>query len=92
MLKLVGEEAVRVVKMQGWSKCREIRYLVDWSQTWIDPSISTYPFHATRHGWMDYIMRRAVELMEMDVRSLHFHGVDAWMMDVEWIASLRIGI
>jgi hypothetical protein len=24
----------------------------------------------------------------MDARSIHFHGVDAWMMDVEWIVSL----
>jgi hypothetical protein len=26
--------------------------------------------------------------MEMDARTIHFHAVDTWTVDVEWIASL----
>lgn len=39
---------------------------------------------------MDYVMPSVVEWVEMDARSIHFHGVDAWMVDVEWIASLEL--
>jgi hypothetical protein len=37
---------------------------------------------------MDYVMASFVEWMEMDARAIHFHSVDAWTVDVEWIASL----
>jgi hypothetical protein len=37
---------------------------------------------------MDYVTPGTVEWMEMDARTIHFHGVDAWTVDVEWIASL----
>ncbi|EXK76126.1 hypothetical protein FOQG_19118 [Fusarium oxysporum f. sp. raphani 54005] len=29
-----------------------------------------------------------MEWMEMDARTIHFHAVDTWTVDVEWIASL----
>ena len=34
-------------------------------------------------------MPTAVEWMEMDARTIHFHISTQWMVDVEWIASLR---
>ncbi|KAJ4152182.1 hypothetical protein NW765_017691 [Fusarium oxysporum] len=30
-----------------------------------------------------------MEWMEMDARTIHFHAVDTWTVDVEWIASLN---
>ena len=38
--------------------------------------------------WMDYVMPTAVEWMEMDARTIHFHISTQWMVDVEWIATL----
>lgn len=37
---------------------------------------------------MDYVTASSMEWMEMDARTIHFHAVDAWTVDVEWIASL----
>jgi hypothetical protein len=28
--------------------------------------------------------------MEMDARTIHFHAMDTWTVDVEWIASLWV--
>jgi hypothetical protein len=39
---------------------------------------------------MDYVTAGSVEWMEMDARTIHFHGVDAWTVDMEWIASLSV--
>jgi hypothetical protein len=37
---------------------------------------------------MDYVTASSMEWMEMDARTIHFHVVDTWTVDVEWIASL----
>jgi hypothetical protein len=37
---------------------------------------------------MDYVTASSMEWMEMDARTIHFHAVDTWTVDVEWIASL----
>jgi len=37
---------------------------------------------------MDYVTASSMEWMEMDARTIHFHAVDTWIVDVEWIASL----
>ncbi|KAG7424398.1 hypothetical protein Forpi1262_v014434 [Fusarium oxysporum f. sp. raphani] len=38
---------------------------------------------------MDYVTASSMEWMEMDARTIHFHAVDTWTVDVEWIASLH---
>jgi hypothetical protein len=30
----------------------------------------------------------SMEWMEMDARTIHFHAVDTWTVDVEWVAGL----
>jgi gamma-glutamyltranspeptidase len=37
---------------------------------------------------MDYVTASSMEWMEMDARTIHFHAMDTWTVDVEWIASL----
>jgi hypothetical protein len=39
---------------------------------------------------MDYITASSMEWMEMDAGTIHFHAVDTWTVNVEWIASLHI--
>ena len=39
---------------------------------------------------MDYVTASSMEWMEMDARTIHFHAVDTWTVDVEWIASLNV--
>src|SRR6478735_6475514 len=41
---------------------------------------------------MDYVTASSMEWMEMDARTIHFHAVDTWTVDVEWIASLEPAI
>jgi hypothetical protein len=43
-------------------------------------------------GWMDYVTASSMEWMEMDARTIHFHAVDTWTVDVEWIASLLTSV
>src|SRR6478735_6778668 len=54
------------------------------------PLLPFPPNHSTEswRGWMDYVTASSMEWMEMDARTIHFHAVDTWTVDVEWIASL----
>src|SRR6478735_3425347 len=54
------------------------------------PLLPFPPIHSTEpcRGWMDYVTASSMEWMEMDARTIHFHAVDTWTVDVEWIASL----
>jgi hypothetical protein len=58
------------------------------------PLLPFPPNHSTEpwRGEMDYVTASSMEWMEMDARTIHFHVVDTWTVDVEWIACLGRGV